>query len=128
MSEPARIAQETRSTQVRPEQELREAFFQRMILARIYSGRTNADIARRCRATQSSVASWFDPRVKAMPEGIKMLQLPWALGVNGHWLTTGEGQMVEQDGHPENQGAREAIARTQAFLDTMRVEVGRREA
>lgn len=119
-----RIFQDTKPTIDQNEQDLREAFYHRMILAKRYSGRSNAEIARRSRSSESSVSSWFDARVKAIPEGVKMLQLPWALGVNGHWLITGEGPMVDQVGPgQQNQQAREAIARTEEFLRTLKVEV-----
>lgn len=115
------VPQSTKSTQVHSEQELRRKFYHRLCLAKTYAGRSNAEIARRTRSSESTVGSWFDPKVKAMPDGIKMLQLPFALGVNGHWLVTGEGPMVQQDGHQQVRGAREAIARTQVFLDELRI-------
>lgn len=119
------VVQQTRSTVIVSEKELRARFFVRLTLAKTFCGLTNAEIARRTRSSESSVGSWFDPRTKALPDGIKMLQLPYALGVSGHWLMTGEGAMVQA--HGVVQGAREAIARTQQFLDEMRVTVGPKE-
>lgn len=125
MSDTARFFQPTEPTLVQSEETLRAQFFQRMQLAKKYAGYTNREIARRCRASESSVSTWFDARNRTLPEATKMIQLPWALGVNGHWLLTGEGQMVSATNGHQNEGAREAIARTQAFLDEMRVEVGK---
>lgn len=125
MTGPDRLHPTPNSTMVLSESDLRDAWFYRLVLAKGYAGINNAEIARRTRASDSSVSTWFDKRIKAMPEGIKLLQLPWALGVDGHWLLTGEGNMLRDigDGDHQVQQAKEAIARAELFLKDKRVQL-----
>lgn len=103
----------------RYEQRIRQEMHQRLMLARQRSGLNNADIARALHAAESSIGVWFMPKRMALPEGIKLLQLPAIFDVNGHWLLTGLGEMTNplqsQAGPQYLAGAQEIIARTQLF-------------
>lgn len=99
------------------------AFFERLRQVLEDRGMTQADLARELGVGVATVSEWFTRG--RVPNGDVMLRLPHALGVDGHWLLTGEGSRDRErrrGGDPYAQGARDAVERLRRCLD----EVDRR--
>ena len=83
---------------------------------------TQTDLARELGIGVATVSEWFTRG--RVPNGDVMLRLPRVLGVNGHWLLTGEGprEVEWTDGtDPYVRGARDALERVQrAMMDVAR--------
>jgi transcriptional regulator with XRE-family HTH domain len=62
-------------------------------------GISKNELARRVGAAGPTVIEWFTRG--ALPDGEKLARLPEALGVNGHWLLTGEGSMLPPGAGPD---------------------------
>jgi len=99
------------------------AFFERLRQVLDDQGMSQADLARELGVGVATVSEWFTRG--RVPNGDVMLRLPGALGVNGHWLLTGEGPREYEAGprgDPYLRGAADAIARMSKAVD----EVARR--
>lgn len=57
---------------------------------------SQAELSRSLGVGQATVSEWFTRH--RVPNGAVLLQLPGVLGVNGHWLLTGEGSRVPHVG------------------------------
>jgi transcriptional regulator with XRE-family HTH domain len=63
--------------------------------------RTQAELARACGIKPPSVSSWFSGDTLSL-EGENLVRAAGYLGVNPHWLATGEGQMIGELKSPSN--------------------------
>lgn len=68
------------------------AFTARFIQAHDESGLGQSVLAKAVGVSQSQISEWRDGTI---PRGEALLRLPAALGVNGHWLLTGNGPKRE---------------------------------
>jgi hypothetical protein len=66
-------------------------FKDRLRFALELSGLGQNEVARKVRASQSVASKWFDPETDTLPGGRFVGRLARILGINGHWLVTGEG-------------------------------------
>ncbi|MBD0319486.1 MAG: helix-turn-helix domain-containing protein [Gemmatimonadetes bacterium] len=99
------------------------AFFERLRQVLDDRGMSQADLARELGVGVATVSEWFTRG--RVPNGDVMLRLPLALGVNGHWLLTGDGPRDldgAAGGDPYQHGVRDALERMNRCLD----EVARR--
>ena len=99
------------------------AFFERLRQVLDDRGMSQADLARELGVGVATVSEWFTRG--RVPNGDVMLRLPLALGVNGHWLLTGDGPRDldgTAGGDPYQHGVRDALERMNRCLD----EVARR--
>lgn len=72
------------------------SFGERLALARKRAGfKSQGDLADRIEASRNAVGQW--ERDETLPDGKSMVQLPGVLGISGHWLLTGEGDMLPPD-------------------------------
>lgn len=67
--------------------EIKRGFAQRLRIA--FDEANNAEIARRCRTTDTTIKLYTDGERLPIPE--MLLQITRVTGVNLHWLLTGEG-------------------------------------
>lgn len=67
-----------------------EAFFDRFLRICEARGIGPWRLAQLLGASPATTHSWF--RRRSLPGGRHMIRLPEILGVNGHWLLTGEGR------------------------------------
>ena len=86
-------------------------------------GITKNELARRVQAAGPTVIEWFTKG--ALPDGEKLARLPEALGVNGHWLLTGDGPVlppgsgVEATDRSFRLGAQAVTAKVRRFVETL---------
>lgn len=94
-------------------------FKNRLRFALELSGLGQNEVARAVRASQSVASKWFDHAHDTLPGGRFIGRLAHTLGVDGHWLVTGEGHHahVPVSGHRDTifmqgseRGARAVIA------------------
>ena len=76
---------------------------------------TQADLARALDVGEATVSEWFTRG--RVPQGDVFLRLPGVLGVNGHWLLTGDGpeELQDSDGSAYRAGAMAVLDELQAF-------------
>lgn len=101
------------------------AFFERVRQCLDDRSMSQADLARELGVGVATVSEWFTRG--RVPNGDVMLRLPHALGVNGHWLLTGEGPRdVERraGGDPYLKGAQDALALMAGSIDELRRRFG----
>ena len=93
------------------------AFLERLRQGLDARGMSRADLARELGVGVATVSEWFTRG--RVPHGDVMLRLPHALGVNGHWLLTGEGprELEWGEGDAYLRGVRDTLARMGASLD-----------
>ncbi len=78
---------------------------------------SHAELARQTGLAKGTISAW--KRNQGLPKGAALLQLPAILGVNGHWLLTGEGAQEPPNGQPmlaraiEASGARVALSQVE---------------
>lgn len=63
----------------------------RLRYALALSGKGQNQVAREIGASSSVASAWFDGSNEILPGGKFLMRMPKVLGVNGHWLITGEG-------------------------------------
>jgi hypothetical protein len=66
-------------------------FKDRLRFALELSGLGQNEAARKVKASQSVASKWFDSSTDTLPGGRFVGRLARILGINGHWLVTGEG-------------------------------------
>lgn len=79
---------------------------------------TQADLARELGLGVATVSEWFTRG--RVPNGDVMLRLPRTLGVNGHWLLTGDGprDLERRRGmDPYLRGVQDALTEMSSALD-----------
>lgn len=88
-----------RASKKRAQDSIREALRHRIVYAFSLSGLPQADVARAFGVDRSRVSRWFNPDAEQgeMPGPDYLPLLPELLGVDGHWLLTGEGPMRRTD-------------------------------
>lgn len=64
---------------------------ERLRYALALSQKAQNQVAREVGASSSVASAWLDLDNDVLPGGKFLMRLPKALGVNGHWLITGEG-------------------------------------
>lgn len=81
---------------------------------------SQAELARELGVGEATVSEWFTRG--RVPQGDVFLRLPHVLGVNGHWLLTGEGPRrfdpEQMDAYV--QGARDVIEELETTLKMLR--------
>jgi transcriptional regulator with XRE-family HTH domain len=77
----------------------------------VASGREQQAVAEAVGVSDGQFSRWVND--KGLPSGSALVQLPVELGCDGHWLLTGEGDMVR----PEAGEAEWRIQRVRAALD-----------
>ena len=92
-------------------------FKERLVFALSLSGKGQNEVAREVGASQSVASDWFDQATETLPGGKFLVRLPGALGVNGHWLLTGEGHW-----HPQPASGRKDLLLIQG------IEIGARSS
>ena len=97
--------------------ELVRRFKERLAFALSLSGKGQNEVAREVGASQSVASDWFDQATETLPGGKFLVRLPGALGVNGHWLLTGEGHW-----HPAPASGRKDVLLVQG------IEIGARSS
>lgn len=83
----------------RDERELRrltEEMKTRLHDSLLRSGKGQNEVAREVGASNSVASEWFSKDSDVLPGGKFLMRLPQVLGVNGHWLITGEGSRYPQ--------------------------------
>lgn len=116
------MSKEARASHNRARESAREALRHRLALAffaaRESRGLTQAEIARELDIDKSRVSRWFNPddRQAEAPGPDYLPYLPELLGVDGHWLLTGEGPMTRRD----PAASRVALDRIERALREMR--------
>ena len=112
------MSKEARASRKRAQQSARDAMRHRIVMAFATSGVVQADIARALGVDRSRVSRWFNPdAVQGEVPGPDYLPLlPDLLGVDGHWLLTGEGPMHRKD----PAASRVALDRIERVLRDMR--------
>lgn len=111
------LSSEAKSVPTRRKAVELSAFFERLRTLLDERGMSQADLARELGVGVATVSEWFTRG--RVPNGDVMLRLPHALGVNGHWLLTGEGPLElshETDGDPYLRGVGDALARVEQCL------------
>lgn len=73
-----------------------QEFRDRLRRALSLRGMTQSELARTIGVRQATISQWFSSESPAQPKAEQMIKLPGALGVNGHWLLTGEGTMDDR--------------------------------
>jgi transcriptional regulator with XRE-family HTH domain len=94
------------------------AFFERLRQCLHERAMSQADLARQLGVGVGTVSEWFTRG--RVPNGDVMLRLPAALGVNGHWLLTGEGprKLERRRGiDPYLSGAQDALRQVAGCLE-----------
>jgi transcriptional regulator with XRE-family HTH domain len=71
------------------------SFGERLTHARKRADLTQEQLGEAVEASRNTVGSW--ERDETLPDGKSMIQIPRVLGVSGHWLLTGEGDMRLDD-------------------------------
>lgn len=89
----------------------------------IFSGLTNAEIARRCRVQQSAIGNY--QKAERLPTADVLLQIGRATGVNLNWLLTGKGsrrvEMGDVFSEKEEKSIQELAARNKrSFAEQVR--------
>lgn len=93
------MSKAARASKKRAQQSAREALRHRIALAFRLSGRVQSDVARELGVDGSRVSRWFNPddRQGEVPGPDYLPLLPELLGVDGHWLLTGDGPMTRHE-------------------------------
>lgn len=88
-----------RASKKRAQDSIRDALRHRIIFAFTLSGLQQSEIVRALDIDRSRVSRWFNPDAGQgeMPGPDYLPLLPDLLGVDGHWLLTGEGPMRRTD-------------------------------
>jgi transcriptional regulator with XRE-family HTH domain len=118
------LASESNSPIRRKAAELSE-FFERVRQVMDARAMSQADLARDLGVGVATVSEWFTRG--RVPNGDVMLRLPGVLGVNGHWLLTGDGPRElepEADRHPYQRGAADALSEVRSALERLQQRFG----
>ena len=111
------VVPENGTAEDRAWRELVRRFKERLAFALSLSGKGQNEVAREVGASQSVASDWFDQETDTLPGGKFLVRLPGALGVNGHWLLTGEGHW-----HPQPASGRKDLLLIQG------IEIGARSS
>lgn len=104
-------------------EDLRAALLERLRSSIRAAGISDREFGARVDASPSSVSSWFT--LGRLPDAETLMRIPGALGLNGHWLLTGEGPryLIRVDEEAEalvQRGREEVLAELEEFLAARR--------
>lgn len=94
------------------------------------SGMSQKELERRTGVGQSTISLWFNTKARRTrqtgPLMLQVVKVAGVLGVNLHWLATGQGGMFAPAGDPQRdqaQGGLDAISQVDQFLRQLRREL-----